>query len=70
MDESGISSYTYGVIRLRFLAVVLAFVLPVFGCFPASAKPRSVEFGSDVSTRSMLLRSPLLKLWPDFCRLS
>ncbi len=46
MDESGDSGYTYGVIRLRFLAVVLAFVVPVLGWFPASAK-ETLWVGSD-----------------------
>jgi murein L,D-transpeptidase YcbB/YkuD len=48
MDESGVSRYTYGVIGLRFLAVVLAFVLPVFGCFPASAN-EPLWVGSDTA---------------------
>jgi L,D-transpeptidase YcbB len=48
MDESGDSSYTYGVIGLRFLAVVLAFVLPVFGWFPASAN-EPLWVGSDAA---------------------
>ena len=46
MDESGDSSYTYGVIRLRFLAVVLAFVVPTLGWFPASAN-ETLWVGSD-----------------------
>jgi len=46
MDESGISSYTHGVIRFRFLAFVLAFVVPVFGWFPASAN-EPLWVGSD-----------------------
>jgi len=48
MDESGVSGYTYGVIRLRFLAVVLAFVVPVLGWFPASANER-LWVGSDAA---------------------
>src|SRR5437879_3465159 len=48
MDESGVSRYTYGVIGLRFLAVVLAFVVPVFGCFPASAN-ELLWVGSDTA---------------------
>ena len=46
MDESAVSSYTYGVIRLRFLAVVLAFVVPILGWFPASAN-ETLWIGSD-----------------------
>jgi murein L,D-transpeptidase YcbB/YkuD len=48
MDESGVSGYTYGVIRLRFLAFVfvLAFVVPVLGWFPASAN-ETLWVGSD-----------------------
>ena len=46
MDESGDSSYTCGVIRLRFLAVVLAFVVSVLGWFPASAN-ETLWVGSD-----------------------
>jgi murein L,D-transpeptidase YcbB/YkuD len=46
MDESGVSSYTYGVIRVRFLAVVLAFVVPILGWFPASAN-EALWVGSD-----------------------
>ena len=34
MDESDVSGYTCGVIRLRFLAVVLAFVVPILGSLP------------------------------------
>jgi murein L,D-transpeptidase YcbB/YkuD len=48
MDESGVSRYTYGVIRLRFLAVVLAFVVPVLGWFPASAN-EPLWVGSDTA---------------------
>ena len=48
MDESGDSRYTHGVIGLRFLAFVLAFVLPVFSCFPASANER-LWVGSDAA---------------------
>jgi murein L,D-transpeptidase YcbB/YkuD len=48
MDESGVSGYTYGVIRLRFLAVVLAFVVPVLGWFPASAN-EPLWVGSDTA---------------------
>src|SRR5882757_1806859 len=48
MDESAVSRYTYGVIGLRFLAVVLAFVLPVFDCFPASAN-EPLWVGSDTA---------------------
>src|SRR5260370_27875716 len=48
MDESGVSSYTYGVIGLRFLAVVVAFVVPVFGWFPASAN-EPLWIGSDAA---------------------
>ena len=47
MDESGVSSYTYGVIRLRFFAVVLAFVVPILGWFPASAN-EALWVGSDI----------------------
>jgi L,D-transpeptidase YcbB len=46
MDESGDSRYTYGVIRLRFLAFVLAFVVPTLGWFPASAN-ETLWVGSD-----------------------
>ena len=37
MDESEISSYREWVIRVHFLAALLAFILPVFGSFPALA---------------------------------
>ena len=37
MDESEISSYRECVIRVHFLAALLAFILPVFGSFPALA---------------------------------
>ena len=37
MDESAVSGYTNRVIRLRFLAVFLAFVVPAFGSFPCLA---------------------------------
>ena len=46
MDELAVSSYTCGVIRLRFLAVVLAFVVPALGWFPASAN-ETLWVGSD-----------------------
>jgi hypothetical protein len=46
MDESAVSSYTCGVIRLRFLAFVLAFVVPTLGWFPASAN-ETLWVGSD-----------------------
>jgi L,D-transpeptidase YcbB len=46
MDESSASGYTYGVIRLRFLAFVLAFVVPVLGWSPASAN-ETLWVGSD-----------------------
>src|SRR5260370_35951531 len=48
MAESVVSSYTYGVIGLRFLAVVVAFVVPVFGWFPASAN-EPLWIGSDAA---------------------
>ncbi|MDI1288255.1 MAG: L,D-transpeptidase family protein [Reyranella sp.] len=37
MDESEVSGYTRRVIRLHFLAGLLAFVVPVFGSFPSLA---------------------------------
>lgn len=37
MDESEISSYREWVIRVHFLAALLALILPVFGSFPALA---------------------------------
>jgi murein L,D-transpeptidase YcbB/YkuD len=48
MDESGVSRYTHGVIGFRFLAVVVAFVVPVLGWFPASANER-LWVGSDAA---------------------
>lgn len=48
MDESGDSGYTYGVIRLRFLAVVVAFCVPVFGSLPSSAN-EMLWIGSDAA---------------------
>jgi murein L,D-transpeptidase YcbB/YkuD len=46
MDESDISGYTCGVIRVRFLALVLVFVTALFEWFPASAN-ETLWVGSD-----------------------
>jgi len=59
MDESGVSGYTYGVIRLRFLAVVLAFVVPVF---PASAN-EPLWVGSDTAKDPGPWEGELRNMW-------
>src|SRR5260370_37913713 len=61
MAESVVSSYTYGVIGLRFLAVVVAFVVPVFGWFPASAN-EPLWIGSDAAK---VRAEPLLEALQD-----
>jgi L,D-transpeptidase YcbB len=48
MDESHDSCYTYGVIRLRFLAALLAFLLPLAGSFPSLAN-ETLWVGSSVA---------------------